>query len=304
MQHVAGVGLGLAITLDLVQRMDGTIEIESEPGAGTAFHVTLPLEVVRWDQQPDRTRNDLRRLGRCLEILVVDDGPDNLAVTVALLERVGHRVTPARSGAEAHAAVAQTNFDLVLMDVHMPPPDGLVTARALRDAGFSAPIVALTAHARPEVAAECREAGMDGFLTKPVPAATLEEEVLRFCRPPRVLAVDDSPEALLLLQLWLERAGVEVVQATGVASALELAVGPYDAFLLDQELGDGTGRDLAEALAARGYRVPVGAISGHDRERLDAEWPEADVRVSKPLTQDKVLEATSALLRQRFAKDG
>lgn len=301
-QHVAGVGLGLAITLDLVQRMDGTIEIESEAGAGTTFHVTFPLDVVRWEEGPGATRTDLRRLGRCLEVLVVDDGPDNLDVTTALLERVGHRVTPRSSGLQALEAVKARRFDLVLMDVHMPAPDGPETSRRLRAAGFTEPIVALTAHARPEVAAQCRAAGMDGFLTKPVRAATLEEEVLRFSRNPRVLVVDDSPEARLLLRLWLQRAGVDVVEAAGIEDALALAVGPYDAFLVDHDLFDGTGPDLVQQLGERGYRVPYAAISSTDRATLAEEWPDADTQITKPFTQDAVLNATSLLLRKRFAE--
>ncbi|MCB9675104.1 MAG: response regulator [Alphaproteobacteria bacterium] len=296
---VAGAGLGLAITLDLVQRMGGEITLRSEVGEGTAFRVVLPLTVVRWQKEEGRIAPHLRRLARALDILVVDDSADNRTVTAALLERAGHRVRAATSGEEAIAAAVDA-FDVVLMDVHMPGLDGLETARRLRAAGYTRPIVALTAHATPDVAESCAAAGMDGFLTKPVRGATLEEEVLRYGRAPRFLVIDDSGESQLLLRLWLERAGADVVLAGDRATALA-ATGPFDGLFVDHELPDTTGPELVDALASQGVVAPVAAISAHAPEILQASWPAGTTLLTKPFTQTAVLDAADALLARATA---
>jgi len=293
---VAGAGLGLAITTELIARMGGQIEIESTPDIGTQFHVHLPLEVVRWERPASRT--DRRRLIRSLRVLVVDDSADNRQVTVALLQRVHHRVVEADGGQAAIEAVRRGSFDVVLMDVHMPELDGLEAARRIRAEGIELPIVALTAHATVGVSEDCRAAGMDGFLTKPVSAATLEEEVLRFSRPPRVLVVDDSTEARMILRAWLEQAGVEVVEAADLRSARERCSGPLDVFLLDLELPDGAGGEFAAELLDRGYRAPAIAISGHSEAEIAARWPRFCSAITKPFERQRVLDVVAEGLRQ------
>jgi signal transduction histidine kinase/CheY-like chemotaxis protein len=115
--------------------------------------------------------------GAALDVLLAEDNPVNRTLAVRLLERRGHRVACAANGVEAVALWKARRFDLVLMDVQMPEMDGLAATRAIRElelaAGRRAPIVAVTAHASSEDRARCLEAGMDGFLAKPIQPAEL-----------------------------------------------------------------------------------------------------------------------------------
>jgi CheY-like chemotaxis protein len=118
-----------------------------------------------------------------LHILLAEDNPINMMLIRELLRRRGHRVTEVTTGNAAVEAMEEGSFDLLLTDIHMPGMDGIEAARAIR-AGEAAsgrartPIVALTADALESGKRSCREAGMDGFLTKPVDPAELEEMFL------------------------------------------------------------------------------------------------------------------------------
>ncbi len=107
-----------------------------------------------------------------LRILLVEDNPINQKVAQRLLEKAGHHVTVANNGREALDYIGREKFALVLMDVQMPEMDGLETTVAIREnertSGEHVPIVALTAHAMHGDRERCLEAGMDGYVTKPV----------------------------------------------------------------------------------------------------------------------------------------
>ena len=127
-----------------------------------------------------------------LDVLVVDDVLMNREIAGTFLRAGGHRVVCVEGGTEAVAAVAITDFDVVLMDVRMPKMDGLEATRrirALEGARGRVPIVALTAHAFTEQVAECRNAGMDSHLAKPFNPVTPLWAVARVSAPgkPRVL---------------------------------------------------------------------------------------------------------------------
>ena len=113
---------------------------------------------------------------RYLRILVVDDLVVNRKLLSAILASSGHSVTEAANGPEAIEAAGLAPFDLILMDLHMPRMDGAAAARAVRaiaGPNRATPILALTADTRPEQVAVCMQAGMDGYLTKPISLADL-----------------------------------------------------------------------------------------------------------------------------------
>jgi signal transduction histidine kinase/DNA-binding response OmpR family regulator len=113
-------------------------------------------------------------------VLLAEDNPINALLARALLEREGCSVERVASGEEALAAIAHTDYDLILMDLRMPGLDGCETTRALRARGCRAPIVALTADAFEEDRRACLEAGMDDFLTKPLKPAVLQAMLRRW----------------------------------------------------------------------------------------------------------------------------
>lgn len=176
-----GTGLGLTVSASLVERMGGWLVVDSEPGGGARFCFTLPLveareEVV--DAAPSSAAVPARRGGgqRRYRILVAEDNSLNQQVIRGLLERQGFVVAVAPDGAAAVREALSGQYDLVLMDVHMPGMDGWQAARAIRErepAGRRVPILAMTARALEEDAAACRDAGMDGYLAKPVRLAEL-----------------------------------------------------------------------------------------------------------------------------------
>ncbi|PYM60404.1 MAG: hypothetical protein DMD79_15845, partial [Candidatus Rokuibacteriota bacterium] len=158
------------------------------------------------------TRHTLRERRRRLHVLVAEDNPVNQKVAVRLLERHGHAVRVVGTGRDAVAAVAQTLFDLVLMDVQMPDMDGLeatVAIRARERADQTAaskrrriPIVALTAHAMKGDADRCLAAGMDGYVSKPVSWEALQAEIERV-----LVSADGLPAPPVDLAVFLETVG-------------------------------------------------------------------------------------------------
>jgi len=127
------------------------------------------------------TRHSIRESQRRLCILVVEDNAVNQKLAQKMLERMGHTVSVAGSGAEALEAVEGTPFDLVLMDVQMPGMDGLEATRRIREQeknrGTRLPILAMTAYAMKEDKDRCLEAGMDAYLSKPITARELYDGI-------------------------------------------------------------------------------------------------------------------------------
>ncbi len=121
---------------------------------------------------------------KCLRILLAEDNPVNQTVATRMLEKMGHTVTIAADGQIALTLLSAQPFDLVLMDVQMPEMDGLTAAKAIRQREQSTqqhmPIIAMTAHAMKGDRERCLDAGMDGYVTKPISSRLLEEAIAQF----------------------------------------------------------------------------------------------------------------------------
>ncbi|WP_158219655.1 ATP-binding protein [Ideonella sp. A 288] len=172
-----GSGLGLVICKHLVELMGGTIHVDSRPGSGSTFRFDLPFDAATGPAAlPESEPKAIGRPVREASILVAEDNQINQQVVCAMLERQGMKVTLVEDGARALAVIQQQRFDLVLMDCQMPVMDGYEATRLIRAAqrgGPRTPIIALTANAMAQDRQRCADAGMDGYVTKPITAAAL-----------------------------------------------------------------------------------------------------------------------------------
>ena len=180
-----GTGLGLAIVSQLVEMMDGTLGLDSVEGEGASFWFTASFAYDDSLQQPESDKQQGVESGRLeAKILLAEDNPINQMVAQKMLEKLGLKADIANNGAEAVKVLAETAYDLVLMDCQMPEMDGFDATREIRNQGIKAlndkpvPVIAMTANVMSGDRERCLEVGMDDYVGKPVQLDKLEK-VLR-----------------------------------------------------------------------------------------------------------------------------
>ncbi|WP_152207311.1 ATP-binding protein [Marinobacter changyiensis] len=191
-QH-GGTGIGLALVQRLVELMGGHIRVETDLGMGSSFRFELPFEIAESIDAPPARKILLPEPAPAPEhrsparALVVEDNPVNQRVATALLTRLGFETDAVDNGQQALDRVRanQDNYEVILMDCHMPVMDGFEATRSIREWEVATglrftPIIALTADALPDTEAACHEAGMNDYLAKPVRKENLRTVLSRW----------------------------------------------------------------------------------------------------------------------------
>ena len=322
-RQYGGTGLGLTISAQLVALMGGRIWVESEPGHGSVFHVSVPLarRHERRSTPGTRTREALEGLS----VLVVDDNATNRRILQDTLTAWRMRPTLVAGGAEAlrelsRAQRAGTPFPLILLDAHMPQMDGFDVAAAIagRPELRGSTVMMLSSAGQYGNVSRCHELGIAAYLTKPVKSSdllavmlsTLEASVAAVpdidasapadapVRPLRILLAEDNRVNQRIAVALLEKRGHSVrVVGNGRLALSALDEERFDAVLMDLQMPEMGGFEATRAIRERertaGGHVAIIAMTARamagDREQCLAAG--MDGYVAKPIRPEELVAA-------------
>ena len=323
---IEGTGLGLALTKKMLDRMGGTIKVESEYGKGSVFTLGFRQKIVTGTpigetvvnnlksvRYSDNMRNEGMRLKHTkmpyAKVLVVDDNPTNLDVAKGLLKQYGMRVDCMTNGQEAIAAIhgEKTKYDAIFMDHMMPGMDGIEAMQHIRNLGTeyasAIPIIMLTANAIVGNEQMFLEKGFQAFLSKPINLLQLDHIVKQWVRDKsreNQTYEDQAPEEQRVCEMP-EIEGIDAKKALGLyAGLLETYTSVLRSYADNTPEVVKTLRRFAEAKNMQGYSICVhglkGSSAGIGAEDIKDRAFELET-LSKDGNLSRVLELNEAFLR-------
>ena len=263
---IRGTGLGLAITKQMVDLMEGTIECQSETGKGTTF--TVVLDIPEAERQRDEMKLDP------IDVLIVDDDEVMLETAVDTLESLGANTEQAGNGLEAlgmieHRHLSGRDYDVIIVDWKMPEIDGVETVSRIRsEIDTSIPILLISAYDWSDIEEKAREAGANGFVSKPLFRSTLYDKInaligkeSRSIEPEedysdlegmKILVAEDNDINWEIVSAMLTMFGIDSERAVNGRVCVDMISGAeegsYDLILMDVQMPEMNGLDATRAI--------------------------------------------------------
>ena len=317
-------GLGMAITKNIVELMNGNISVRSEKGVGSEFTVNVTLKnSARKGKEPDDFKPQEMRA------LIIDDDPIACEHAKLALDEAGVAADTCLSGAEALQVIEkrharQESYDLILVDMRMPEHDGIEVTRKIRELyGDESSIVILTAYNVDDIMADAVEAGADSFLSKPLFVSGLLPELRQAARRRkesedsqevkradlnnrRVLLAEDMPLNAEIMMELLDMRGMTAEHAENGKLAVEFfanhPVGYYDAVLMDVRMPVMDGLEAAASIRALdrpdAKSVPIIAMTANAFEEDVQRSLQAgmNAHLTKPVDPDRLFDALETMI--------